>query len=278
MYEHFNPIPELAEYIDCFWSLKASGIPGIVPKSTLPGDGRGLMLLSFSGTTRLTSAGGIVHDLGAGADILGAHEESYVLEHTGDTCLVAVQFLPGGLSAFVPFPVHEITSGTIAFNLLWGSAGDSLLGQIAEAGATAGKLRLFQNFLLERLAETRYHPRIAYAVDRIGRAMQGIAISRLANEVNLSQKQLERVFESAVGMMPKRYSRLARFQNIVDYLHRKDRIEDWTNLAAHFGFYDHSHMVKDFQTFAGVAPSQFSKATAGIIEVVYGDIRKSQEV
>jgi AraC-like DNA-binding protein len=100
----------------------------------------------------------------------------------------------------------------------------------------------------------------------------------LAEETNLSQKQFERQFERVVGMMPKRYVRLARFQKLVGWLRRRDSTESWAALAARFGYYDHSHLVKDFQAFAGTTPSEFTAATAGIVEVAYGNQVEHQEV
>ena len=109
-------------------------------------------------------------------------------------------------------------------------------------------------------------------------AKNEISIARLSEQVNLSQKQLERVFTRTVGLTPKRYSRLARFQKIVSFLERREGFSDWTSLALEFGFFDHSHMVKDFQAFAGTAPGRFADATAGIVEIVYSDAKKRQDV
>ena len=71
-------------------------------------------------------------------------------------------------------------------------------------------------------------------------------------------------------MTQKFYCRLARFQRMVRKLGCHVKPETWAALAAQFGYYDHSHMVKDFRVIVGTTPSEFVAATAaGIAEVVY---------
>jgi len=156
LYKHFRPIPALAPYIDCFWVIEASAESAVARQARMPADSRATLLLNFAGESRLLSEGDVIHHLNVGADLLGVHNQSYTLEHVGDTYLIAAQFLPGGLAPFVHCGVGE--------------------------------------------------------------------------------------------------------------------------LAAQFGYYDHSHMVKDFQAFAGTAPGRFVAATAGIVEVAYGSQNEFQDV
>jgi len=196
----------------------------------MPADGRATLLLNFAGKSRMIAGNGTTHTIDIGAKLLGVHSQSYILEHEGDTDLIAAQFRPGGFAAFV------------------------------------------------RFAEVPHQSRIQHALAQIDRAQGNLSVQWLAAQANLSQKQFERLFERVVGMMPKRYIRLARFQKLVSWLRHCDRTVNWTNLAAKFGYYDHSHLAKDFQAFAGTTPGEFAAATAGIVEVAYGQADESQNV
>jgi AraC-like DNA-binding protein len=192
--------------------------------------------------------------------------------------LIAAQFRPGGLASFVRCGASELAEQTTPLDLLWGSAGNWLSEQIYEADTVIEKLDIYQNALLRRFAEVRYQPRILHALAKIENSQGNVFVESLAEQTNLSQKQFERQFERVVGMMPKRYIRLARFQKLVSWLRRCDSTENWAALAARFGYYDHAHLVKDFQAFAGTTPSEFAAATAGVVEVAYGDQDANQEV
>jgi AraC-like DNA-binding protein len=269
-YQHFRPLPALARYIEALWLIDAPDAPD--HRACLPADSRAELLLSFEGVSRLIAQDqAVTHHVGTGGSIIGVHSQSYTIEHDGETRLLAVRFRPGGLAAFIRCEVGELAEQTVALDLLWGSAAEWLCEQINETDDPLTKVALFQQALLAHLGDVPHQPRLHYALEQIDLANGSISVETLAAQVNLSQKQFERVFVRAVGMTPKRYARLARFQKLVWWLARCGQSVNWTTLAAQFGYYDHSHLVKDFNAFAGTTPSAFADATAGIVEVAYGE-------
>ena len=143
-----------------------------------------------------------------------------------------------------------------------------------------GNFSSYQKALVERFTDSPQRSDIQRVMIALNLAKRDESIDGLADQVNLSQKQFERLFARVIGMMPKRYFRLARFLRIVSFLTLSphDKAVDWTSLALNFGYYDQSHMIKDFQAFAGIPPSRFSAATAGVVEVVHGDRTRFREV
>ena len=278
LYRHFRPIPQLAPYIECFWLIEASAESAVARRARMPADSRTTLLLSFAGQTRMIAGENTTHHVGIGGYVLGVHSQSYTLEHDGNTHLIAAQFHPGGFAPFVRDGTDELTEQTTPLDLLWGSTGNLLCEQIYEADSVTEQLALYQNALVKHLAEVPHQPRIQRALAQIDDAQGDVSVERLATQANLSQKQLERLFERVVGLMPKRYIRLARFQKLVTHLRHRGETASWAALAAQFGYYDHSHLVKDFQAFAGTAPSEFAAVTAGIVEVAYADQDRHQEV
>lgn len=277
-YQHFRPSPALRPYIESFWIIKASAESAVTRTARMPADSRATLLLSFDGETRLVPGEGETQHFSKGAVLLGVHNQSYTLEHDGNTDLIAAQFRPGGLASFVRYGAGEIAEQTIPLDLLWGSAGNSVFEQIYEAGTTIEKVALYQSALLKRFAEVPHQSRILRALAHIDAAPDNLSVEWLATQTSLSQKQFERVFERMVGMMPKRYIRLARFQKLVRWLRSYAGTANWTMLAAQFGYYDHAHMAKDFQAFASTTPGKFTTATAGVVEVAYGGQVERQEV
>ena len=74
----------------------------------------------------------------------------------------------------------------------------------------------------------------------------------LSESAGLGPRQLERRFLSAVGLSPKLFSRIVRFQNLVRIAPRS---LGWANAAARCGYFDQAHLVRDVRDFAGVSPS-----------------------
>jgi methylphosphotriester-DNA--protein-cysteine methyltransferase len=79
--------------------------------------------------------------------------------------------------------------------------------------------------------------------------------------MNLSTRQLERVFRDHVGLGPKTYSRLVRFDRTVRGIQRRGALS-WTHFALIHGYSDQAHFINDFKEFAGVTPVQFETELA----------------
>jgi transcriptional regulator GlxA family with amidase domain len=94
---------------------------------------------------------------------------------------------------------------------------------------------------------------VAEAVARLARAGAPFDTAALARRLGISLRQLERRFRNAVGLGPKHFSRMRRFQRVFQAI--EQRRPGWANAAADCGYYDQAHLVRDFQEFAGQAPS-----------------------
>ena len=83
-----------------------------------------------------------------------------------------------------------------------------------------------------------------------------VEIAHLASGHGVSTRQLERAFLEQVGVAPKIFGRLARLSHALD-LRRKDAREEWASIALAAGFFDQSHMVRDFRALTGETPERF---------------------
>jgi len=82
-----------------------------------------------------------------------------------------------------------------------------------------------------------------------------ISIQEILRKINISEKSLERLFKSQIGLSAKFYSRIIRL-SYVFRLVQQDKTE-WTDLAFLSGFYDQSHFIKNFKEFTGDEPSRY---------------------
>ena len=84
-------------------------------------------------------------------------------------------------------------------------------------------------------------------------------IHQLAQKAGLSPAQFRKRFREEVGMSPKEYSKILRVNAVARYIRLQSDPIHFTELTYRLGYYDQSHLIKDFQAIMGVSPSQYSK-------------------
>jgi AraC-like DNA-binding protein len=171
--------------------------------------------------------------------------------------LLGITFRPGWASLFLQAPAEEVTDQTIPLDHFWGTAGRDLEEQLREAITVRQRLRLIEQELLRRLSAAppldRTMPRIAALVLRSGGAM---TIEHLSTLSGFTRQHLARRFRRELGISPKLYCRLVRFQNTMNRLSIAPP-RDWASVAVKLGYYDQAHLIADFKEFSGFTPTTF---------------------
>ena len=89
------------------------------------------------------------------------------------------------------------------------------------------------------------------------RRKTGTAVRDIAKSVGLSQRRFIEVFKAEVGMTPKLFSRVQRFQQARATIHRQVKAADWAGIAMECGYYDQSHLIREFVEFSGLSPAAY---------------------
>lgn len=82
------------------------------------------------------------------------------------------------------------------------------------------------------------------------------SIYELSKQNNLSIRQLERYFKTQIGISPKEYSNIVRFQNALKSIQNSNKKRSYLDIAYECGFYDHSHLTNEIKRNTGLSPSQ----------------------
>jgi AraC-like DNA-binding protein len=128
------------------------------------------------------------------------------------------------------------------------------------------RVSFVDELLLRRALDSSDYDGISAAANRILLGGGRVAIVALAARAGLSMRQFERRFIERVGMRPKLFARIARFEAALDGKARF-AAKSWTEVAHQFGYYDQMHMVHDFGEFTGETPT----ATLTHLEAVFGE-------
>jgi AraC-like DNA-binding protein len=203
-------------------------------------------------------AGGGVHRA-ASCVLVGPHTRRREdLLCTGHLKMFTIHFTPVGFSALFDVPVREIRDVAGAADLVLGAELRELEARLTEV-PPLGMLAIAETYLFGRLARTSFplDGGVAARVARVLQARHGaVSIGTVAEAHGLSVRQVERLFREQVGMSPKVFARLARLR-LAMQLSVAQTAPDWAGIADAAGYFDQSHMVREFGAFNGATPVQF---------------------
>lgn len=188
----------------------------------------------------------------------GLRTEPITIPSGNDSEMVVISFKKGRAAPFFPFPMHEITDSVVDADLIWGSALGSLREQLIATAAPEDKFRIVEDFLLNEFRSTLAVDKcVLFAVEQMRSSPDDLNIAVMNNRIGYSQKHFIDMFKRAVGITPKAYLKIMRFQKAVQTIDSSDD-HDWGQIALECGFYDQSHFINDFKHFSGFTPEQFS--------------------
>jgi AraC-like DNA-binding protein len=168
-----------------------------------------------------------------------------------------VHFKPGGAFPFFRLPMDELVNTHVPLDALWGGKAEELRHRLLDAEAPAEKFLRLERSLLAALArpEAR-HGAVGRALAHVQRSSPAPRIADLAEDSGLSQRRFIRLFSDEVGLTPKAFCRVLRFQQALQIIDGADAV-DWADLAGACGYYDQAHFIHDFQGFCGFSPTAY---------------------
>ena len=177
--------------------------------------------------------------------------------HDTTDCVLGIHFKPGGAFPFLPFPLHDLHNLDISIDDLWGKMkACQLLGLLHEADTIHIKFKVLEQWLLMNLhTSLHHHPAVLLAASEL-KFVSGVSIKKLATAVNLSHKRFIQMFQNEIGLTPKLYARIMRFQKVLDNIETLNG-SVWSEVADVCGYFDQSHLIHEFQEFSGITPTAY---------------------
>lgn len=166
-----------------------------------------------------------------------------------------IMFQPDGLHRLFSIPAYKLTNQDHEGHSVLGAFVSRLHTCLGGCKTLEERARCTDGFLLRRAMDSRGYDEISVAASRIVLAGGRIETAALADQAGLSMRQFERRFIHQVGMRPKLFARIARFEAALDTKARS-ATKSWTDVAHEFGYYDQMHMVHDFREFTDSTPTE----------------------
>jgi AraC-like DNA-binding protein len=177
--------------------------------------------------------------------------------------VLRVVFRPGRGSPFFGVPLGELTDRVVPLSDLWGTSARQLLQKLVEADTDAQRLRELESALKERLHKAEVYelaaaPTVRQALVQL--ATWPNSCREVARSLNVSERNLRRAFTAVVGLSPKRYARIVRFQKTLARVARGP--VRWAEVAVESGYFDQAHMCAEFRELSQTSPTAFLRKHA----------------
>jgi AraC-like DNA-binding protein len=252
VYELRTPHAALTAYIANYWFVTSTPHEPVDLRVDVFVDGCSDLVFNFGVAYQREVIGGPTRWL-ASSNLDAQRLDPIRIVQRGLVLTSGVRFRLGGLGAFVPTSLHELTNTTLAPERVLGPAAAALehaLRSEPDLDAQAGMLDAFFLAALQRPPSfLAFERALAACVASDGSA----SVGELASNSDMSPRQLERLFARHLGLGPKLLGRILRFQHALRALMR-DPGTTLAEVATQVGYFDQAHFIKDFRRFSGGVP------------------------
>jgi len=175
------------------------------------------------------------------------------------TKVLGLRLTPAGAYALFARPMQEVTSLTVDLGDVAGAAAEELAAKCSAAPTGELCVRAALEWIDGRLAEsTRVDSAVGWMLAQIRGRAGAVSIARLRDHVGWSKTHLTTKFVEQVGVSPKQYARVMRFNHALRLIHVGRA--SLTDVAIEAGYYDQPHLNAEFKQLNGFTPTAFQHA------------------
>jgi len=202
-----------------------------------------------------TGAFHLIVDLNGGRAIaVGLQTRCSILDTAAIRSTMGVVFRPGGARRFFAAALDEFAGAVVPIESVWGRT--ALVDRLREAPSVDERFAILEAELARQMAAGEPHPGVRSAIESMHRAPSLAQVRTLAAEAGISRRRFSQLFREQIGLPPKLYCRVRRFQAVVRQAARGGPV-DWAAVAADGGYADQSHLTHEFREFSGMAPGAY---------------------
>lgn len=256
----YRPAAPLDRHVQFFWWSRRDTLQDCCER-ILPSGGVQLLfalhetpiicLPSPPSTRRIEWSGSVVH---------GPQWSYYVAGPKPPGAVAGVAFRPGAAGAVLGVAMPDLAGDHVTLSALWGKRGQELHERLMAAADPMEVFRILEQNLSARIQRPLLmHPAIAHAFRSYSPTWSPARITDVQREAGFSPKHFIALFRAAVGLTPKHYYRIQRFNNVLRCL--ASGVDcNLADIAASAGYSDQAHLTREFREFAGFTPTQYRPA------------------
>jgi AraC-like DNA-binding protein len=204
--------------------------------------------------------------------ICGMHNEPIIGEMMPNTNNFYVVFTATGIHHFLQADATTILNkGLLLSEFGLDKKFEGLSEKLQAVDENSDAVQIVEHFLLayfNQLEIPHSVKNMSPVTDFILRQKGLVQIQQLEEKFKIGRRWLEKTFAKQVGLSPKEFIRLVRFKSLLTELTATPSVS-WAAIVIEYGYYDQSHLNKDFYDFTGQSPTQYFKETADFINVFF---------
>ncbi|HZY35198.1 MAG TPA: helix-turn-helix transcriptional regulator [Mucilaginibacter sp.] len=241
-YTEFTPHPALAPYIDAYWTATGDAT-GMRTEKILPD---GCIDIIFNlGPDCLSENNTFLLNSGQ-AYLIGTMTQFKETLMTPETRLLGIRFKPAAFTVFYEYPsLEKLTDTTVAL--------DKKLAPDIKSAANY-PIAYLDHFFLKKLSKPKRS--ILPIISGIQESKGQLSVKMLAEKYFTTTRQLERAFNQQMGISPKEFINLVRYQTTFREIKNNHTQKSLLQIAFECGYYDHSHLSNEIKRYTGLAPAQ----------------------
>jgi len=263
IYQQIPPPAPLKDYIRYYWALEshaadpaatsfrtmADGCPGLIFQQ--PDHG-----VLYQNSKQLP-----------GIFLYGQATRHAEIRIAGKFSTIGIYFYPNALKSIFGFNAEALTNNCLNLDEIAVKQGYYLSEQLSATSSLTDQIGIISAYLLFLIRKNLYSTDEAmqYALSCILQTNGSIPLKALHEKLQLSERSFERKFKQYVGVSPKLFSRISRFQASLDQL-RNNAYDKLSDIAFGNDYADQSHFIRSFKEFAGCSPYQYQKTSIEVME------------
>lgn len=261
-YKMYAPADALKPYVRYFWSLE-SNISSPLQNFRTMADG-------CPGLVFQHADNGVYYQYDKELPetfLYGQSTRFAELNLTGTFKTLGIFFYPSAIKLLFGINAHELTDSCLDMDAEARKQGFYLSEQLAAASSISEKIVILSAYLMFQIRNNAHHKDevMGFVLSAIMQSKGSMPLKDLQEKVQMSERTFERKFKEYVGISPKLFTRICRFQASLSQM-RNSKFDKLSDIAFENDYADQSHFIRSFKEFTGFSPNQYQVQSNEIVE------------
>lgn len=192
--------------------------------------------------------------------IWGASRKAFKEKILSSPDIFGIRFLPSQINRFFKLPFEDIHKNPIRFNRLMKREFLELEEKLFSVATFPERIKVMEDYLKKQLLQNKFNINynLLNAIYRVLKSKGNLRMEDISNEISLSCRYTRKLFKEQLGITPKEFAKIIRFQNAYKTLLEASNCK-LIDLALENGYFDQAHFIKEFKNYAGVTPTKYKK-------------------
>jgi len=251
--QSFQPHISIADYVDSIVVLEDENLSDCV----IPLIAKGLPSIAFQ-LTGSSNNNGNTHLV-----LYGQNRKPFEFYASGHLTIIAYFLRPHVLNNLFGLDAYEATDLAIDLSYTKPAKDSNLKEQLLNAASLNTRLLLLNNYVLDLAGciHTGINKPVAHATEIIQKSKGLVSLKNIHDELNVTERTLQRMFEQHIGLSPKAFSKICQFNSAFLQVD-SGAFSKLGDIAYQNGYADQSHLIRVFKEFTNISPKEYLKQSS----------------